>query len=480
MPRISVEIGGAHVHCSPAQLRGVLADLGISTTGEVGNGLLSHAVIAAKECLEASSVMDLQGSACRSFGTTLRSAPMRAYLKNAQLKGTPLLSILNWISAAADAQRHLTVATIEQATSLHKQLMDDYADLSQPPLPPPLGHRGMYETSTEASFCANDAADDGLEDPFHAWFAGETPSEPTHCTEQSVTTPAALANASNIVNDADTDTSTLANDASTLVNDADAVASTHVKGAITTQASLADGSIPDYDAVAQASTLANDAVDLAVNLVNDAVDAKAHTTPTVLAVNLVNYAVDDASTLTLADDSNLAALAASSTLDNEAASTLVNDADASTPSDCPVIAVFTPLSALNSLKHHSTQAALAVGSTFVNEAACTLDNDAANTKAALVFSEAAFSTCSTLDHYRQHNATKWAMHANLIKNIILGKQPLSQRPKNKAETNMYRRLWLDGDEDTHECLLFACLGPELKQLMAQTQLMAHMLHTPPD
>ena len=81
--------------------------------------------------------------------------------------------------------------------------------------------------------------------------------------------------------------------------------------------------------------------------------------------------------------------------------------------------------------------------------------------APLVKLEAAFSTCPTLEQYRQHHATEWAVHANLIKDIILG----TQRPIKVAETNKFRRLLLEGDEDTMQCLLSTCLMSEYKQFI---------------
>ena len=57
----------------------------------------------------------LVGPAARNFGTALRVAAVRRQLQHRSLRGVPLLKVLGWVSAAADALRHLTPLGIAEA-----------------------------------------------------------------------------------------------------------------------------------------------------------------------------------------------------------------------------------------------------------------------------------------------------------------------------------------------------------------------------
>ena len=64
-------------------------------------GLAAEAVSSALAALAAS--FPLHGPATRNFGTALRVEAVRARVGEQQLRGEPLLRILTWIAAAADA-----------------------------------------------------------------------------------------------------------------------------------------------------------------------------------------------------------------------------------------------------------------------------------------------------------------------------------------------------------------------------------------
>jgi len=135
MPRVSVEAHGCIVHCTPQQVQTVVAKLLAGGAGPKASpaeadadGVLLHSASAVKACLEASAVLQLKGSATRSFGTAIRTALLRAYLADQQLLGEPLLRVLGWMSAAADAQRHLTLAMVRQAKERFVELMALFPD----------------------------------------------------------------------------------------------------------------------------------------------------------------------------------------------------------------------------------------------------------------------------------------------------------------------------------------------------------------
>ena len=137
MPRVSVEAHGCIVHCTPQQVQTVVVQLLAGGAGPKASlaeadadGVLLHSASAVKACLEASAVLQLKGSATRSFGTAICTAPFRAYLADQQLLGEPLLRVLGWMSAAADAQRHLTLAMVRQAKERFVELMALFPDMA--------------------------------------------------------------------------------------------------------------------------------------------------------------------------------------------------------------------------------------------------------------------------------------------------------------------------------------------------------------
>ena len=146
MPRITVEHGGRFVHCVASQLQEVLRQLGdASPRGGGGGDVLTVATQVAASCLQlfAAPELDLVAPATGSFGTALRSRRVRALLGQASVRGTPLLQVLEWIRAAADAQRHLVPALMldaRQAVEVLVRLADTYdndgrGELALSPLP---------------------------------------------------------------------------------------------------------------------------------------------------------------------------------------------------------------------------------------------------------------------------------------------------------------------------------------------------------
>ena len=118
MPRITVEHGGRFVHCVASQLQEVLRQLGdASPRGGGGGDVLTVATQVAASCLQlfAAPELGLVAPATGSFGTALRSRQVRALLGQSSVRGTPLLQVLEWIRAAADAQRHLVPALMLEA-----------------------------------------------------------------------------------------------------------------------------------------------------------------------------------------------------------------------------------------------------------------------------------------------------------------------------------------------------------------------------
>ena len=57
----------------------------------------------------------LVGPAARNFGTALRVTAVRQQLQHGSIRGVPLLKVLGWVAAAADALRHLTPQGIAEA-----------------------------------------------------------------------------------------------------------------------------------------------------------------------------------------------------------------------------------------------------------------------------------------------------------------------------------------------------------------------------
>jgi hypothetical protein len=121
MPRVTIEFGGALIHCAPSQVRSVIAQLGLGTAQQIPvscttNDLLVHASRAAKSCLSRFvNELPLVGAASRSFSTALRTASVRKLLEGVLVRDTRLLRILQWVSSAADASRHLTSGVIDDA-----------------------------------------------------------------------------------------------------------------------------------------------------------------------------------------------------------------------------------------------------------------------------------------------------------------------------------------------------------------------------
>ena len=101
---------GAFIHCQPQQLSHVLDVLGIAQQRSRAKDfdILEVATQATNKCLESlSEPLGLVGPAARNFGTALRSAPVRNLLKGKMARETPVLQVLQWVGAAADAARHL-------------------------------------------------------------------------------------------------------------------------------------------------------------------------------------------------------------------------------------------------------------------------------------------------------------------------------------------------------------------------------------
>ena len=121
MPRISVEAAnGVWIHCSPAQLQNVLKDIGGSrkySKCDDEQNILAIAADAANRALDMLIVpCGLQGAAVHNLGTALRAKTVRDKLQAAVTsQQLDLLLELSYVAKAADAHRHLTATTIEQA-----------------------------------------------------------------------------------------------------------------------------------------------------------------------------------------------------------------------------------------------------------------------------------------------------------------------------------------------------------------------------
>jgi hypothetical protein len=58
---------------------------------------------------------NLQAPGVHSFGTALRAAPVRKRCEEVFVRGIELSKVLGWVSAAADAHRHLSVTLVDEA-----------------------------------------------------------------------------------------------------------------------------------------------------------------------------------------------------------------------------------------------------------------------------------------------------------------------------------------------------------------------------
>ena len=110
MPRVTVEHGGHFIHCGASQVREVLRQLRDVSP--------EHDVL--KVCCQLPAVVGWL-KACvdrighESFSMALRACQVRDQLGRSTVRGTPLLRVLEWVGAAADAQRHLVPALVLEA-----------------------------------------------------------------------------------------------------------------------------------------------------------------------------------------------------------------------------------------------------------------------------------------------------------------------------------------------------------------------------
>ena len=124
--RISIRHGNTVAHVSTPEeavaIMRALASPPSSTKAEDAQ-LLSCASDFSQRSLEAlcQAYPQLSGAATRSIGTALRVAQVRSDLCGISVRGTPILKVLGWTAAAADAQRHLTQAVIQEA---HSKLLE--------------------------------------------------------------------------------------------------------------------------------------------------------------------------------------------------------------------------------------------------------------------------------------------------------------------------------------------------------------------
>ena len=165
MPRITIEYRGAHIHCHLQQLDSVLQKLGIiggSTGTQASSDVLSHASNAAKLSLENMHGLKLTGAATRSFGTALRCASVRSLVGDTMVRDTSLQKVLGWISAAADANRHLTVGMIDEASSmLHDLIQRSDADPALPDPDPVCSEDDTLEPSNSDGGTSTDSVTKG-------------------------------------------------------------------------------------------------------------------------------------------------------------------------------------------------------------------------------------------------------------------------------------------------------------------------------
>ena len=85
--------------------------------------VLDMAADVAHEGLEVlCGAVPLKGAATRSFGTSLRAPDVRKALGDKAVRDVPLLKILGWTAAAADAKRHLTRTMLQAALARLKEI----------------------------------------------------------------------------------------------------------------------------------------------------------------------------------------------------------------------------------------------------------------------------------------------------------------------------------------------------------------------
>jgi hypothetical protein len=174
-PSIAVRHGASVAHCSNvAEAAQLMIEIHKGSCLAHGASILDQARKAADQLHNdfLAHAPGVKGKAANCFGTLLRIAAIREKVDGIFVRGIPLGKMLAYISAAADAERHLKEVVIHETIDTVSELLedttiafdpnDDHAyvspqsdDASCPgalgtdqPLPPPDGHAGVFHTTT--------------------------------------------------------------------------------------------------------------------------------------------------------------------------------------------------------------------------------------------------------------------------------------------------------------------------------------------
>jgi hypothetical protein len=117
MPRVTIEHKGTFIHVQVCQVAEVLQQL---HGNPASNDLCTKSSKAANAMHSAllSALPQLQGKATSSFSTAIRTPTVRNLVKNKVHRGIEVDKLIRFVSAAADAQRHLTCQLIDEVVQL--------------------------------------------------------------------------------------------------------------------------------------------------------------------------------------------------------------------------------------------------------------------------------------------------------------------------------------------------------------------------
>ena len=114
-----------------------------------------------------STAVGLAGKAVSCFGTALRTKPIRQLFDGESVRELALCKVLGYVAADADAERHLTIPLIHEATALARSCLANGAATSA---------CGSTLDESRISDEVDSSGDGSLDDGWTAWFADKSPS----------------------------------------------------------------------------------------------------------------------------------------------------------------------------------------------------------------------------------------------------------------------------------------------------------------
>jgi hypothetical protein len=123
MPRVTIEHKGTFIHVHVSQVAAVLQQLH-------GNSASNDLCIKSSQAANAmhsallSALPELQGKATSSSSTAIRTPIVRSLVKNKVHRGIDVDKLIRFVSAASDAQRHLTCQLIDEVVQLVNSIIN--------------------------------------------------------------------------------------------------------------------------------------------------------------------------------------------------------------------------------------------------------------------------------------------------------------------------------------------------------------------